>query len=173
MPSDPTGTHPSGVLVRNAPDFFDDNVAYGGFAAPQVSGDNWLLCSLYNNALAGIRLKVYVVSGANDGGDGFSAWVDKGVPLGTLVGACNFIDPTLGQSYGQIYQDIQHTAGGLPNPFTVPPTAAFFGCQGFDSATYVFPFPMFVVPVGFALHIVNNTGAALLGASFWFHQANE
>lgn len=173
MPSDPSGINPKGVLVRPAPDWFDDHVAYGGFTAQYVGGDHFGLISLYNNASDGSSLKVYGVAVGADGGGGHSAWVDFGVPLGTLVGSCRPLRADLAVPWGQIYQAQQLIGAALPNPFTVPAIVAFLGSSGFDCMTYFSLFPMFIIPAGYALHSVNNFGSALLGASFWYHVAHE
>lgn len=173
MPSDPSGRFPSGVLTRPAPDWFDDFVAYGGFSAFFVGGDHFTLTSLYNNASDGSAFKVYAITVTADGGGGQSAWVSQGVPTGTLVGACNPVRADLGAPFGLIYQSQQLIGGPLPNPFTVPATAALIGSSGFDCFTYFAPFPMFVVPAGYALNAVNNFGSALTGTSFWYHVAKE
>ena len=173
MPSDPSGRNPAGVLVRIGPDWFDDNVGYGGFTALFVGGDHFGLISLYNNASDGSSLKVYGITVGADGGGGASAWVAAGIPLGTLVGTCNPLRPDLGIPWGQIYQDQILGGGALPNPFAVPANAAFLGTSGFDCFTYLSPFPLFIIPAGYALMTVNNFGSALLGASFWYHVAHE
>lgn len=175
MPSDPTGTHPSGVLTRPAPDFFDDNVAFGGYSANNslAGQDFYMMVSLFNDANSGIKLKVYGVSVLNDGGGGMNAFLSYGVPTGTLVARCAPIDPSLGAPYGIVYQNTQHVAAGNPNPFTIPGAPALLGGGGFDSMTYLSPFPLFIVPAMYALNIVDFNSGNLLGASFWYQMANE
>jgi len=173
MPSDPSGVHPQGVLVRPAPDFFDDNMAFGGFQLTIATGNNFVLTSLYNDATTGIALKVYAISCSGDGGGGCSAWMDQNLGGSTLVGQCSNVAANLGAPFGQIWQNTQTIAGPFPNPFNPPPSVAMLGTNGFDSVTHVFPFPAFIIPAGFALHVTNNNGSELLGASFWYQQSNE
>lgn len=175
MPSDPSGVSPIGVLARPAPDFFDDHLAFGGFQFNNgtVTGNHFLLCSLFNNASSGLAFKVYGISAAADGGSGCCAWVDNLPLIGTYAGPCFNIRADQGAPYGQIFQDVTTQANPLPNPYTFPATAALIGTSGFDSMTYLSPFPLFIVPVGYALHVLNVTAGGLLGASFWYQQANE
>jgi hypothetical protein len=175
MPSDPSGVSPKGVLTRPAPDFFDDHMAFGGLQQqPFAANQTFFLTSLVNNATSGIVFKVYGITVCNNGGGGsFAAWVDAlGVP-GSLVGACQNIRADQGAPYGQIWNEAVNQVGNLPNPFTLPDTFAVIGTGGFDSMTYFSPFPMFIIPVGNALHVTNLFGGGLLTASFWYQQANE
>jgi hypothetical protein len=174
MPSDPSGVSPRGVLVKPSPDFFDDHLAFGGVNFQFAAGNNFALISLFNNALSGVMLKVYALSVNNDGGGGMSAWMASGIPSGSsLVAPCSNVRADLGAPYGQIWQQNTVQGPSIPNPYTIPAGPALFGCGGFDSMTYVFPFPMFIVPVGFCLNLTNNSGTTFVGASFWYHQANE
>jgi hypothetical protein len=175
MPSDPSGVSPRGVLVKPSADFFDDHLAYGGYSITigGPAGNNFLQVSLLNNAISGVVLKVYGISAGSDAGNGMQAWVDMVSPLGTFVGACQNIRADQGAPYGAIYQDLINQVNPLPNPFTVPAVTALIGSSGFDTMSYFSPFPLFIIPVGYALHVVNPSGAGAIGASFWYQQANE
>lgn len=175
MPSDPSGRHPTGVLTRIAPDFFDDAVAFGGYAAVVgIAGqDFYIKVSLYNDAAIGYKLKVYGFSIANDSGGGSQAFMTAGVPTGALVARCNPLDASQPAPYGLIYQDTQHVPAGNPIPFTIPGAPALLGAEGFDSATVPSPFPFFIVPAGYALSVINYNPGNRLGASFWYQEAIE
>ena len=175
MPSDPSGRYPIGVLARPPQDWFDDQMGYGGYYQTTVHpvGNNFCLVSLYNNAAGGAKLKVYGITAISDAGGGVFAWVDQGVPQGSLVGPCNPVAADAGGPYGVIYQKTITQANPLPNPFSIPVTAAILGASGFDSMTYFPPFPMFIVPAGYALHTVSASGAAQFGGAFWYQMANE
>ena len=175
MPSDPSGAQPKGVLVRPASDFFDDHLYTGGYAiqigAP--AGNNFIIVSLFNNANSGILFKVYAISVASDGGTGSAAWTSYGVPAGTLVGPCLPIRADQGAPYGLIYQQTINQPSPTPNPVAYPPSSPIFGTGGFDSMTYPSLFPWFILPVGYALNVVNVGAGGDLGAAFWYQQANE
>lgn len=175
MPSDPSGRHPAGVLTRHAADFFDDASAYGGFAGNLHLGgmDTYLQVSLYNDATIGYKLKVYGITVCNDGGGAMVAFTTSGVPTSTLVGRCNPIDASNPAPFGLIYQDTEHVAIGGPNPFTIPSVVAQLGSGGFDAGLSISPFPLFIVPAGYALNVVTFEPGALLGATFWYQEAIE
>lgn len=175
MPSDPSGRHPIGVLTRPAPDFFDDNIGSGGYAAfNRLAGqDFYMQVSLYNNATTGASLKVYGITVFNDGGGGMVGFQSAGIPSGVQVGPCNPINASLSMPFGLIYQDTEHVPTGNPNPFAIPPVVAYLGGSGFDSFTYLSPFPLFIVPSGFSLSVVDFNSGNILGASFWYQVAVE
>jgi hypothetical protein len=176
MPSDPTGTHPKGVLTRAAADFFDDNLGTGAFfqsqeGTPQIF--NYCTVALFNNANSGVVLKVYGATTISDGGSGMGLYWVHGI-VGTFVQNCQPLRPDVGMQYGQIYQQV--TLGntqGAPNPYFTPPPVTILASDGFDSATYFAPYPIFIVPAGWSAVLTNLTPAIDLGAAFWFQQANE
>lgn len=171
--ADPSGRYPLGVLTRAAPDWFDERLGVGGYQLTIATGENFLLVSLYNNASDGSVLKVYAISCSGDGGGGCSAWVDMGTPPGTLVGPCTCIRPDYAAPAGLIFQSEITTSNPFPNPFSIPPNSAFLGTSGFDSFTHIAPFPLFVIPVGYALHVTNFNAGELMGAAFWYQQAEQ
>jgi hypothetical protein len=176
MPSDPSGVSPKGVLTRSAPDFFDDHLGTGAFfQSEEGTGSvfNWCTVALFNNANSGVALKVYGVTAISDGGSGMGLYWQYG-PVGAFVQNCQPMRPDVASPYGQIYQQVTlGTTPGVPNPYYPGQPATIFACDGFDSATYFSPFPMFIVPVGWSAILTNLTPAIDLGAAFWFQQANE
>jgi hypothetical protein len=176
MPSDPAGAQPTGVLVRPAPDFFDDHLCYGGamFQTNPPSGLNYASISLFNNATSGILLKVYGVSlGNDDQGSGF-AYALQGAPLGTLQGACTNVRFDQGAPYGQIYM-LDSVVGAIDDLYPLPLPAApmVLGAPDAGGAAIISPFPLFIVPVGWSLVIANITTCSTIYAGFWYQQANE
>jgi hypothetical protein len=175
VPSDPSGAQPKGTLVRNAPDWFDDNLGMGTYILPFVipTTFNYVAVSLFNNANTGVALKVYAVSVDEDGGGGFAASWMKG-PFGTLVGACSPVRPDYPTPYGEIYQEtVMVAAEADPNPMLLNSPVAFIGSSGFDSNTVVSPFPLFIVPVGWSLVLCNIDTSNNAGVAFWYQVANE
>lgn len=176
MPSDPSGANPKGVLTRPAPDFFDDHLASGAFFVSEpVPGDDFNYCTvaLFNNANSGVVFKVYAVTAINDGGSGMGLFWVHGT-LGALVQNCQPIRPDVGSPYGQIYQQTASSnVSTFPNPFFSTPPATIFAANGFDSATHLAQFPLFIVPVGWSAVLSNLTASIDLGAAFWYQVANE
>lgn len=175
MPSDPTGVQPRGVLIRPASDWFDDNLAVAGFemvitAAPDP--EMWFRISLFNNGNQGQVFKVYGITIENDGGGGLVFWFNKG-PLGTFQQGANAIRPDYGIPFGQVFFDFQGTPLGNTNPYINVPIVGQVGVGGFDSSTNLSPFPLFIIPAGYAL-VGANPGAFLSGgATFWYQVSNE
>jgi hypothetical protein len=176
MPSDPSGVHPQGVLTRPAPDFFDDNIGLGGFWRPFTTGlssDTFITVALFNNSTQGLAFKVYGISLAADGGDGFGFYFVLG-PVGSFYANCQPIRPDIGSPNGQIYTQLTVVGSGLdPNPFNPGPYANVIAGSGFDGNTVLSPFPLFVVPAGYSLVGTNVSTGGSIGCSFWYQQANE
>jgi hypothetical protein len=176
MPSDPAGAQPTGVLVRPAPDFFDDHLYYGGAVYqtnPTVS-ITYATISLFNNANSGILLKVYGISAGNDDTGTAFAFPVQGAPLGSLQGAGSPVRFDQGAPYGQIYMDVQ-TVGSVNDlyPGPLPAAPAIIGAPDAGSATVLSPFPLFIIPVGWSLAIANADSGGRVWASFWYQQAIE
>lgn len=177
MPSDPTGTHPSGVLVRPAPDFFDDNLCSGGyyFFIRPAAGFQYLSISLFNDAPRGQALKVYGITNGDDSGFGTLMYPLQGGPLGSFVTQCRNVRFDLGAPPGQIYQQLDVVAGiDSPYPRPLPTNVQTLGTPGFSSETIFSPFPMAIIPPGYSLVLAN--GQASSGtwyATFWYQISNE
>jgi hypothetical protein len=176
MPSDPAGTHPSGVLVRPAPDFFDDHLCQGGFiySTDPITNLNWVSISLFNDANSGVALKVYGLTYGDDSGFGTIAYYRQGPPLGSFVSEGINVRADLGGPYGQIWQRLDiapHTFAIYNLP--LPPTVVNLGNPGFNANTILSPFPLFIIPVGWSLVIANRLPTGIVQASFWYQQANE
>ena len=173
MPSDPSGRNPAGVLVRPAPDFFDDNLAFGAAqliilpSTPNI----WFHIDLYNDRADGPVFKVYAVTSFCFGGGGLACFFRKGF-VGTFQGECSSINPLLGSLGGQIYGEIQNANPSNVNPYLISSNYAIVGNSGFDSTTNLSTFPLFILPPGWSLACANinqSTG----GAGFWYQVAHE
>jgi hypothetical protein len=175
MPSDPSGRHPLGVLIRPAPDWFDDHVGVGGF---WVQGSfsplqpHWLAVGLYNNASTGVLFKVYGITVAAEGGSGAGLYFVYGT-FGTLVGQCSSLNPGTGNPHGLIYQNTQTALPNTVNPFFAAPPTMLIGSSGFDSATYFSPFPIAVIPAGYSLIATNMIFSDDVGFYFWYQESVE
>lgn len=175
MPSDPTGRNPPGVLVRQAPDFFDDQLGVIAFEFIEISppvGLHYQTVALYNNASTGILLKVYAITAAASGGGGLAAWFIKGT-IGVLQNAASAIRPDTGISWGQIYFQQTDVAAGVANPFIPSIINGIIPTGGFDSDSMVAPFPLFILPAGYSLVLSPISSSVVTGASFWYQQSNE
>jgi hypothetical protein len=175
MPSDPTGAQPLGVLVRPAPDFFDDNIGTGAYYLPDNSGalnNYYATVALYNNANTGIAFKVYGISISSDGGGGWGFWYAPG-PVGSLVQNCQPIRPDLGMPNGQIYAQNMTGVVSRPNDFYTGLFAFMIAAGGFDGHNAFPGFPLAVVPVGWSLVGTNIAPTDTVTCSFWYQQSNE
>jgi len=175
MPSDPTGTHPIGVLARPAPDFFDDNmglVAFNYIEFNPPAGLHYQTIALYNNAKSGVLFKVYAIVAECNGGGGLSAWFAPGT-VGTLQNGAGSLRPDVGVPYGQLYFQQTDVAAGVPNPFIPAGINGIVPTGGFDSNIAAPGFPLFIVPVGYSLVLSNISSSVNTGASFWYQLANE
>jgi hypothetical protein len=172
--ADPSGRFPLGVLTRHPADWFDEECATGGYSIEfgPPAGNNYVLVSLFNNSTGGQVLKIYGMTAISDGGAGCVAWADAGSPSGLFVGACTNIRPDYAAPAGLIYQNTITQHDPLPNPFTYPASAPVLGGSGFDSFTYLSPFPLFIIPAGYSLHVLNVYAAGIVGGSFWYQVAN-
>ncbi|HVI10973.1 MAG TPA: hypothetical protein VND65_21995 [Candidatus Binatia bacterium] len=175
MPSDASGRHPSGVLVRPAPDFFDDNLATGGFWLQGFAPvqPHYATIALYNNDTLSRSLKVYGISVQSEGGSGMAFYFVQG-PLGAFYVNCQNINSQLQTPPGQIYQQHQNTVAGTLNPYNpAGPWLNIIGSNGFDSNTVFSPFPMFIVSPGYSLVATNLIFSDDVGCFFWYQVANE
>lgn len=175
MPSDPSGVSPKGVLTRPAPDFFDDNMGIGAWSylTTLPTTFTYVAVSLFNNDNQGRVLKVYGITAEADGGAGMQASWFKG-SFGTLVGPCSSIRPDLGAPPGLIYKDVLIVPAEFsPNTMPLNPAVGIIGISGFDSNTVLSPFPIFIIPVGWSLVLVNLETSSQGGAGFWYLVANE
>lgn len=174
MPSDPSGRQPSGVLVRPAPDFFDDNLGMGGYWAQPPAPHPFLSISLYNDASTGLVLKVYTITSGDDVGLGTFAYQRQGTPLGSLVMQCQRLRFDQGATFGQIWQRVDHGVVITdPYPLPLPPNYTILAEPGFSSQTVGFSHPLWIIPAGYSLVIANANSASTIYASFWFQMAAE
>lgn len=175
MPSDPSGVQPSGVLIRPAPDFFDDQLqlisAFTYDASPPV-GENYTNYSLFNNAKSGLVFKVYGVTAFAEGGGGFGFFYSK-TQLGSLVSNSQSLNPNTGTGYGQLFAIQRNVAMGVENPDIPAQIAGIFAASGFDSQTTLSPFPLAIIPVGYYLTCVMLESSPTNGIGFWYQMANE
>lgn len=172
---------PPGVLIRPAPDFFDDNINVGGALIVDATAttQTYFSVALFNNALAGQLFKVYAISGFSNFGGGIALFFVKGT-FGALFANCNPVRADLAALYGQIYtQQAVETVSGLSPYFSGATPIGHVGTAG-ESETHIFPFPAFIVPVGYSLVAANTDAASGNGASktcggafFWYQVANE
>lgn len=175
MPSDPAGMQPPGVLIRPAPDFFDDSMCYGGAARHDLGpGDSYFSISLFNDGAAqGRLLKVYGLTTGNDLAGSQLVYPIQGTPLGTLVGACQPNRVDAATIAGQIWVKQDHGVAPFPNPNPLPAVPMVIGNFGFGGGTIFSTFPMFILPVGWSLVTVNTQDTSVVFAGFWFQVANE
>jgi hypothetical protein len=173
--SDPSGKYPLGVLTRSAPDWFDDNLGVGGarLAFPQPAGSNYFAVSLVNNDNQGRVLKVYGIYTSSEGGEGVGFWFSQ-VPLGTQQAGPFALRPDRAKPTGQIfYTQSLANPNNTPNPFQPAVIISAIGSSGFDSDTVFSPFPIFIVPQGFALIASNLQTTFNGGCFFWYQVCNE
>lgn len=175
MPSDPSGMKPSGVLMRPAPDFFDDNMGLGAwfFFGLAASPDSYFAVALFNNDNQGRALKVYGVSVYNDGGSGQFGYYVYGT-IGARQYGCQAIRPDLGAPPGEIW--VEYTLGNVsatPSPYNFGNPASFYGSSGYDSQTYLSTFPLAIVPAGYSYVLTNLQSCETYASSFWYQVANE
>lgn len=176
MPSDPAGRSPAGVLTRPAPDWYDDFLGTGGvfvsgLIAPGM--ESWQRVSLYNNATDGRCLKVYAISTVLDAEGCALCYFASGQPTDPLVGFCTSVRADLPAPWGALYFINTLTAAAAPNPYNPPATASWLGTPFTASNSYISPFPLFVIPAGYALLVVGQQPGGVFGASFWFQMAVE
>lgn len=182
MPSDPSGVQPPGVLVRLAPDFFDDSIAVGaGFTFDSTAfNTDYYTISLFNNGNQGQVFKVYAITSLTVSGGGAGVFFVKGT-VGSLFAPCASIRPDFQAPFGQIYTQslIQSSPAVGQNPLITAPLIGFIGDSA-DSFTNISPFPLFIVPAGYSLVTANmsvgtNAGGSDLrgGTGFWYQVANE
>lgn len=175
MPSDPTGRHPSGVLIRPAPDFYDDQIGVCGFEFVEISppvGLHYHRFALYNNASTGAVFKIYGITVENGGGGGFLFWFVKG-QIGTVQQNATSIRPDHPMQFGQMSYDRMDVPAGTLNPFFPTTIVGQVSASGFDSQTTVSSFPLFILPAGWSL-VGSNPGSALqAGLTCWYQVANE
>jgi len=176
MPSDPSGHNPQGVLVRSAPDFFDDNLCVGGtwFQFGVIPTRSFCSTSLYNNDTLGRVLKVYGVTALVDNGQAALLYPNSGAPLGALVGNCLPVRFDLGIPPGLIYSKLDSVPlSNSPNPNNPPTNAQLIGGSFGGGISYFSPFPIAIIPRGWSLVVVNMGADDTGGASFWYQVANE
>lgn len=174
MPSDPSGVDPKGVLVRPAPDFFDDNIGTGGYWVQPTGSFPYVTISLFNDANTGIALKVYGITSGDDAGFGTFMYQRNGPPLGSFVCQCQNVRPDLGVTRGQIWARTDYALSiNAPYPLPLPDNTQVLATPGFASQTIGLGFPIAIVPVGWSLALANTNNAGTIYAAFWFQQANE
>lgn len=176
MASDSSGRHPTGVLSRPAPDFFDDNVGFGGvfksgILAPGM--ESWQRASLFNNATDGRSLKVYGISTMSDWEGCCFVYGVYGQPTDTFVGTCSPLSFNGPMPWGLLYFQNTVVAAAAPNPYNPPTNAAWLGVPFTASVTMFSQFPIAIVPAGYALLVVGQQPGGVFGASFWFQMSNE
>lgn len=161
-------------MVRPAPDWFSDNLAYGGavYQTDPPVGNTYASISLFNDAQTGVVLKVYALTVGNDDTGTAFAYTRQGPPLGVLQGQCRFLRADRGVSFGQIWMRTD-TVGSVTAlyPLALPQAPATIGAPDAGSATILSAFPLFIIPTGYSLVIANADSGSRAWASFWFHQS--
>jgi len=160
-------------MVRPAPDWFSDNIGIGGtyqqLTSPPV-GNHWWSISLFNNDDQGSVYRVYGISAFQEGGGGFLAQYFKGA-AGTQVASCANLRADYAPPSGQIFLEGPNTIAGQFNPFDVNPDVGLVPCAGFDSAATMPGAPLFIIPVGYSLKLVNPSSSLQVAAFFYYQRA--
>jgi hypothetical protein len=172
--SDPSGRFPIGLLARQAPDWFSDSLATGGYEFGQ--GDNttnaYVQISLFNDATDGSLLRLYGLTAGNDTGFGMVMYPLFGTPNGTFVAKCRSVRFDGGSPPGQIWQQAIPSAFPSPNPDPPPAQSTWLGTPGFDSETWFSPFPIAIIPPGWSLVVANPATTTVVLAAFWYQVAH-
>lgn len=176
MPSDPSGHSPSGVLIRPAPDFYDDNMAVGAADQQTYGGsspNDYISVALYNNDDRGRVFKVYAIENQNDGATQFGVFSKKGT-IGSLATNCRSIRLDGPAPPGQIYLQVDTVAGSFdPPPYSFGPLIGLLAAGSFGGGLTVSTFPLFIVPKGYSLILATIIVGINGGACFWYQVSNE
>lgn len=173
--ADQTGVIPSGTLTRHPADWFSDNLYTAGYSVPAFPVGafiNFTAVGLYNQDVQGRVCKIYGMSIEDDGGESTQMYFVHGT-IGALVGPALSIRPDYPSPNVYVYQETITVAEGTDTPFTFPPQYGLIGSSGYDGGTYLSPFPLFIIPVGWSLVGANRGGSDLVGVWFWFQLANK
>lgn len=171
--SDRTGRKPKGTMVRPAPDWFSDNIGIGGIyqiLTGPPPGNHWWSISLFNNDDQGSVYRVYGISAFQEGGGGFLAQYFNGA-AGTLIKPCANLRADLAPPSGQIFVEGPTTIAGQVNPFDVNDDVGLVPCAGFDSGYTIGRGPLFIIPVGWSLKLVNPSSSLQVAAFFYYQRA--
>jgi hypothetical protein len=162
-------------MTRHPADWFSDYLYTAGYSIdtfPSAGNITFAAIALYNDDAQGRVMKVYGVSGSADGGENFSIYFQQGT-IGSQVAQALSIRPDRPAPSGAVYAESVVVPLATPAPFSFPPEYGQFGTDGFDGCTYVSPFPLFIVPVGYSIIACNRSGAGIPAFWFWFLLANQ
>lgn len=167
--SDRTGKKPPGTLILPSADWFSDHLYCAGYelTSPSPFPESYATIALFNNDQSGRLLKVYGATVSADAGQGFGFYWTQ-TPVGAEDGVVNSIRPDRPVEAGQIFEQHQNVALGAPNPYYNFPATYLLGTDGYDQATIISPFPLFIIPVGWALVGTNQLASVSLGLYLWY-----
>ena len=175
MPTDLFGVRPLGSLSRHPADWFSDYCYVGGYNQPQIEpplGTFYVAVSLFNNDDQGRVAKVYGMSVEADTGEGVYQFFAKSPP-GSRVGAARSIRPDFPDSQVSIYQSTTAFVSPNLNPYLPANPSGLIATSGYDGWTVMSPFPLFIIPVGWALVSTNLIDSGPTGTYFWFQMASR
>jgi len=172
--ADPTGRVPAGVMVRPAPDWFDELMAFGGYSFDDTIPDTecYVNVGLYNNGSAGTLLRVYGLSCYADSDGAFVMY-----PLFGTGGFCP-LGPGFPlrfdkqQVIGSLYWKVELVSPPAPNPIVPPTNAATVATPNSGGAAWFTPFPVAVIPAGWMLVIANAASALFAGVGLWWQPSD-
>ncbi len=170
MPKDFTGVRPLGVVTKHPADWFSDSLYVASFyedIAFVGSGLLWHQFGLLNQDQGGNVLRVYGNTTFTEGGGGFQASFSNG-SIGAKVGNALSIRPDFPTPNVSIWAQHVQTALGTVNPFLSTTPFGLLAAPGFDSGTFLSPFAMFIVPVGWSLVVTNPQSSSVAGVGWWF-----
>jgi hypothetical protein len=173
--ADRNGRNPLGAVTRHPADWFSDYLYCAGHSAlnqPSGSGEIYFAVSVLNEDQDGRVMRIYGATSMSEGGGGCGIYFVQGA-TGAPVSAAKSIRPDRpGPSVSVGYQ-FQQVALGSPNPFDFGEQFGEIASDGFDSATIVSPFPLFIVPQGYSIVATNPSSSFLNGFFWWFQMAAQ
>ena len=174
MPKDQAGARPLGVVSRHPADWFSEQFyTVGWFEEDPIvgAGEMWIAFSVFNHDSNGRVMRVYGATAVSDGGGGLGCTYVSGA-TGSQRDTAKNIRPDYGAPNVTISSQNQQTAIGAPNPFPITSVFGILGAPGFDSNTFVSPFPLFIIPVGYSLFASTNQSSEIGGLHLWFQLSN-
>jgi hypothetical protein len=173
--SDRSGRKPLGTVTRHPADWFSDYLYTAGHAEinqPSGSGEIYFAVSFLNSDQSGLAMRVYGATVMQEGGGGLLAFFVSGA-TGAPVGNAKSIRPDRPAPSVEVGYQFQQVALGVNNPFNFGEQFGALASDGFDSATILSPFPLFIVPQGYSLVLTNPSSSFNNGAFIWFQMAAQ
>lgn len=164
---------PKGTLIRNAPDWFYQDMAFCGandLNDVPVNTERFSTFALFNNDTLGRDFLIYYISLSYEGADMGLVDLYKG-SFGTAYGHAYALRPSDAQPPGLSFVNSSAPPSPATNPDITDPI--MFLAAAFTGQQFGYGAPIFIVPAGYSMRVSNDDSSEFNSITWWYRIASE